>query len=194
MKVLGLTGGVGMGKTTTAQFLSACGAMVVDTDDLARQFVQPGQPALAEIQSAFGPQIIAPDGQLRRTELAQIVFADPVSRQQIESILHPRIRHAWQSQIVAWRNAGQALAVVVIPLLFETRAEPDFDKILCAACLPASQTERLAARGWTASQIAQRNAAQLPVAQKIARSDFIIWTEGCLESTSRQVECLLGRL
>ena len=99
MKVCGLTGGVGMGKSTAAQFLRARGAQVVDTDELARQLVQPGQPALAEIQAEFGKAIIASNGRLRREELAEIIFADAAARKKLETILHPRIRERWLAQI-----------------------------------------------------------------------------------------------
>ena len=104
MKVCGLTGGVGMGKSTAAQFLREHGAQVVDTDELARQLVEPGQPALTEIQAVFGKSIVAPDGQLRRDELAQIVFTDPAARKKLEAILHPRIRERWLAQIETWRR------------------------------------------------------------------------------------------
>ena len=194
MKVCGLTGGVGMGKSTAAGFLRGHGAQIVDTDELARQLVHPGQPALAEIQNIFGREIISPDGQLRRGELAAIVFADAVARRQLEAILHPRIREKWLAQLEAWRDEEQPLAAVVIPLLFETRAESFFPKIICVACSAAAQRERLLARGWTPEQIRLRNAAQMPVEEKIARSDFVIWTEGTLEAHSRQVDDLLARM
>ena len=193
MKVFGLTGGVGMGKTTIAQLLAGRGARVVDTDLLAHQLVEPGEPALREIEASFGPGVIAPDGRLRRAELARIVFEDAAARRQLEQILHPRIRHTWERQIEAWRSAGYLLSVVVIPLLFETRAEDHFDKILCAACRPVSQQERLAARGWTLEHIAQRNAAQFPIEQKMALAHCVLWTEGRLESTVRQIDRVLAK-
>ena len=204
MKLCGLTGGVGMGKSTTAGFLREHGAQIVDTDELARQLVQPGLPALAEIQKVFGKQVISSAGELRRDELAKIVFADPAARKQLEAILHPRIREQWLSQIEAWRAApkrsdggrgeDRRLAVVVIPLLFETGAEAHFDKITCVACSAASQHERLLARGWTPEQIRQRNAAQMPVEQKIVRADFVVWTEGTLAAHVQQIERILARL
>ena len=194
MKVCGLTGGVGMGKSTAAQFFRARGAQVVDTDELARQLVQPGQPALAEIQAVFGKNIVAPDGQLRRDELAQIVFADAAARKKLEAILHPRIRERWLAQIETWRRENHPLAVVVIPLLFETQAESHFDKIICVACSAATQRERLLARGWTPEQIQQRIAAQWPVEQKIARADFVIWTDGALDMHAQQLERILAGL
>ena len=194
MKVCGLTGGVGMGKSTAAGFLLAHGVRVVDTDELARQLVEPGQPALAEIQSQFGPDSITANGELDRAALARRVFADPSARAQLEAILHPRIREAWLARLENWRAENCPLAIVVIPLLFETRAEANFEKIICVACSPAAQRERLAARGWNAEQIHQRIAAQLPVEQKIARSHYVIWTEGLLAVQHRQVDKILQKL
>lgn len=194
MKVCGLTGGVGMGKSTAAHFLRQHGAQVMDTDELARQLVEPGQPALMDIQTVFGQSIVAPDGRLRRDELAQIVFSDPAARKKLEAILHPRIRERWLAQVESWRRENHALAVVIIPLLFETQAESCFDKIICVACSAATQRERLLARGWTPVQIQQRLAAQWPVEQKIARADFVIWTEGSLDVPAQQVERILAGL
>src|SRR5882757_8532104 len=169
MKLCGLTGGVGMGKSTAAGFFLKHGARVIDTDELARQLVQPGQPALAEIRSSFGEAMIAPDGTLRRDLLAGVVFADESARRTLEGILHPRIRSAWLAQVEHWRAENCPLVFVIIPLLFETNAESQFDRIICVACSAATQTQRLATRGWDAGQICQRVAAQLPVEQKIAR-------------------------
>jgi dephospho-CoA kinase len=194
MKVLGLTGGIGMGKSTAAQFLRERGAPVVDTDELARRLVEPGQPALAEIQNAFGKEIISAGGQLRRDELAQIIFTDPVARQKLEAILHPRIRERWLAQIETWRGENHALAVVVIPLLYETRAESYFDQTVCVACSAPAQRKRLLERGWTPAQIQQRLAAQWPVGQKIARAGFVVWTEGSLEVHAQQIERIIAKL
>jgi dephospho-CoA kinase len=194
MKICGLTGGVGMGKSTAAGFFSAHGVRVVDTDEIARQLVQPGQPALAEIQAAFGHHLLAPDGTLQRDELARIVFACETDRKKLEAILHPRIRAGWRAQLETWRKEDCALALVVIPLLIETGAESHFEKIICCACSAAAQHERLTARGWNVEQGRQRIAAQLPVAQKIVRSHFVLWTEGSLASHARQVELVLRRI
>ncbi|MGH7951352.1 MAG: dephospho-CoA kinase [Limisphaerales bacterium] len=194
MKLCGLTGGVGMGKSTAAEFLRARDAQIADTDKIARQLVQPGKPALVEIQSAFGKEMISSDGQLRRAELARIVFADAAARKKLEEILHPRIRGHWLAQIENWKKENCALAVVVIPLLFETRAESRFDKIICVACSASAQRERLLTRGWNLEQIRQRIAAQVPVEQKIARADFVIWTDGALEIHAQQIDRILARL
>ena len=204
MKICGLTGGAGMGKSTAAQLFRDRGVPVVDTDELAHRLVEPGQPALVEIQKVFGKHIIAPDGQLRRDELAQIIFTDPAARKKLEAILHPRIRERWLAQIEIWRAApkrsdggrgeNHALAVVVIPLLFETQAESSFDKVICVACSAAAQRERLLARGWTPGQIQQRLAAQWPIEQKIARADFVIWTEGSPDTCTQQIDRVMANL
>lgn len=190
MKVFGLTGGIGMGKSTADQLLRERGVAVVDTDLLARQIVEPGQPALAEIQNTFGKDIVGADGRLRREELARRVFADPVSRKQLEDILHPRIRALWLAQVEAWRAEGRPMAVVVIPLLFETNSTAQFDATICVACLAATQRRRLQARGWSAEQIDQRIHAQWPVEEKMALADFVVWTEGGLDVHAAQ----LGRI
>jgi dephospho-CoA kinase len=191
MTLLGLTGGVGMGKSACTQFLRERAIPVVDTDDLARAVVEPGQPALTEIQRAFGPEIIGPDGRLRRDLLARRVFADPHSRHQLEAILHPRIRALWQAQVHQWRNEHRPKAAVAIPLLFETSAESEFDAVICVACSRATQMERLKARGWSAEQIHQRIRAQLPTEDKIASSNYVIWTEGSLEIHAAQLDRIL---
>jgi dephospho-CoA kinase len=194
MKIFGLTGGVGMGKSTAAQILRAHCAQVVDTDQLARLLVEPGQPALGEIKKEFGDGIISSDGGLKRAELAKIIFADKAAREKLEEILHPKIRERWLAQIETWRKENCKLAIVVIPLLNETQAESQFDKIICVACSTANQRKRLSERGWTPEQISQRIAAQMPVEQKIARADFVVWTDGDLGAHAQQLERILSKL
>jgi dephospho-CoA kinase len=194
MKVLGLTGGIGMGKSTSGQLFQQRGVPVVDTDDLARQVVEPGEPALVEVVAAFGPQITGPDGRLRRDEMARRVFADSAALHRLEAILHPRIRQLWRAQAEAWRSQGRPLAVVVIPLLFETKAEAELDGTICVACSAATQQERLRARNWTPDQIQQRLQAQWPTEQKIALADYLIWTEGSLEVHAAQIDRILSIL
>jgi len=192
--LLGVTGGIGMGKSAAAALLRERGLPVIDTDLLARQVVEPGQPALLEVQKIFGREIIGPDGGLRRDELARRVFSDAAARRQLEEIVHPRIRARWQSQSAAWRAEGRPIALVIIPLLFETGAEKELDATLCIACAAATQRERLLARGWPVEQIEQRIRAQLPVEVKIARSDYVIWTEGSMELHAAQLDRILSRL
>ena len=167
------------------------GVPVVDTDLLARDLVEPGQPALAEIARHFGPDILGPDGRLRRGRLAQLVFADPAARQQLELILHPRIRQLWQTQIETWRAEGRPLAVVVIPLLFETGAEKELDATICVACSAPTQSQRLLARGWSPEQIQNRIRAQWPIEQKMTLATYVIWTEAGLDIHAAQLDRLL---
>jgi dephospho-CoA kinase len=191
MKVLGLTGGVGMGKSASLQLLRERAIPVVDTDDLARVVVEPGKHALAEIQAQFGPEVIDADGKLDRALLARIVFEDSDARKKLEAILHPRIREAWREQVKAWSRQGHALGVVVIPLLFETGAEKELDRTICVACSEATQRERLLARNWNSEQIQQRIQAQWPIEKKVAKADYVIWTESTLDITALQLERIL---
>jgi dephospho-CoA kinase len=128
---------------------------------------------------------------LRRGELARRVFADPGARQQLEAITHPRIRELWRAQVNAWRTEGQPVAVVGIPLLFETKAEAGFDAVICVACTAQTQQRRLLERGWTTEQVRQRIAAQWPVEQKMASADYVVWSEGGLEVLAAQLDQIL---
>jgi dephospho-CoA kinase len=194
MTLLGLTGGLAMGKSTVAQMLRQRRLPVVDTDDLARDLVNPGQPALDEIFTAFGPDLRQPDGTLNRTALAQIVFADPNARQRLEGLLHPRIHQRWLDLAAHWRAANQPAGVVVIPLLFETGSTHHFDATLCTACSPETQANRIAARGWTPENAAARIRAQWPIDCKIAASTHVLWTEGTFDVTARQLDLILRQL
>src|SRR6185295_5789625 len=124
--------------------------------------------ALQEIQRAFGTQLTGPDGRLRRDELARIVFSDPAARQKLESITHPRIRELWRERIKTWTAERQPLAVVVIPLLFETGAESELDATVCVACSAATQRQRLLQRGWSPEEIRGRLEAQWPIEKKMS--------------------------
>jgi dephospho-CoA kinase len=192
MKLLGLTGGIGTGKSTAAKLFSQRGIPVVDTDDLARELVTPGQPALTEVTRLFGTEILDERGELRRGALARLVFSSPEKLKQLEAVLHPRIREAWLKEALGWREAGQGMGVVVIPLLFETKAQSHFQSILCTACSRETQLERLRARGWSDEQIQQRLSAQWPLEKKMAASNFVLWTEGELPMLERQLERVLS--
>ena len=187
MKVFGLTGGVGMGKSAAEQWLRQHAIPVLDSDLLARQIVEPGSPALLEIQRAFGSRFIDPNGRLKREELAATVFSNPSARQTLEHITHPRIRELWLKQLADWDAQGCALGVLAIPLLFETGAEAALDDTVCVACSPATQLQRLLARGWSANEIALRNAAQWPIDQKMAKAGFVVWNEGGLDVLGAQL-------
>jgi dephospho-CoA kinase len=190
----GLTGGIGMGKSTVSKLIEGRGIPLIDTDVLARDLVEPGQPALAELTKLFGQELLDENGRLRRGELARRVFADASARAKLESVLHPKIRERWLAQIEAWRTTGKALAIVVIPLLFETNAQTELDKTICVACSAATQRARLLERGWPSAQIEQRITAQLPVSEKISRADLVLWNEAAMDVLAAQLELVLGTL
>jgi dephospho-CoA kinase len=194
MILIGLTGGIGMGKSTAAAHLERLGLAVVDTDQLAREIVEPGQPALAEIQQTFGPGVMGTDGRLRRGELARLVFEDDAKRRQLEAILHPRIRQLWLARAQTWRAEKRSMGVVIIPLLFETGAANEFGSILCVACSAASQRQRLQARGWTSEQIGHRLAAQWPAQKKMDLAHHVIWTEPKVDVHASQLERVIKSL
>jgi dephospho-CoA kinase len=178
MQTIALTGGIAMGKSTAAAALQAEGIPVVDSDDLARVVVEPGQPALSEIAAEFGIGVLSETGELRREELARLVFASPEARRKLEAITHPRIRTLWRARLEAWKKDEAKCGVVVIPLLFEIGAEAEFDRVVCVACSAGTQADRLRARGWSATECRQRLAAQLPIESKMARAHYVVWTEG----------------
>ncbi len=183
----GLTGGVGMGKSTVAKILEKKGMLVVDSDELARQVVEPGQPALAEIIDQFGDGIIDPQGRLDRAKMAQQVFGDDIAREQLETIIHPRVRARWQGKISEWRKQQVCLGVVVIPLLFEVEAQDQFDVVLCVACSASTQRERLRQRKWDEEQISARIASQMDIADKMKLADHVLWNEGDMDLLRDQI-------
>src|SRR5438105_7630946 len=134
MKLIGRTGGIGMGKSTAANLLHERGLPIIDNDQLAREVVEPGQPGWEEIKQLFGPAVLAPDGTVRRDELARQIFSDEARRRQLEAIVHPRIRERWLAQVQTWRAEHKPCGVVVIPLLFEPNAAASFNTILCVSC------------------------------------------------------------
>ena len=136
--------------------------------------------------------MIGSDGALRRDELAKIVFADDAGRHKLEAILHPRIRELWLRQVATWRSEEKPVGAVIIPLLFETAAEIEFDAIICVACSSASQRERLRKRGWTEDQITQRIAAQWPTQKKMDLSHFVVWTEPNVDAHGDQLDRILA--
>lgn len=181
-----------MGKSTAGRLLAERGVVVADTDLIARQLVEPGQPALGEIQQRFGPSVLASDGRLIRHKLAHLVFADPVARAGLEGILHPRIRAVWQEEVESWRTVGRSCGAVIIPLLFETQAAPLFDAVICVACSEASRWHRLRQRDWSSGEIRRRIEAQWPADQTVAAADFVVWTDTPVAAHAAQLERVLA--
>ncbi len=192
MITLGVTGGIGAGKTETSDHLSRWGIPVLDTDVVARQLVVPGQPALAEITAAFGSGILDSLGQLDRAELARRVFDDSEARQRLEAILHPRIYEVWTTWIRETALEGHGLGAVVIPLLYEKGYGSHFQVILALGCTPQTQRQRLHQRQWSDRVIDQRLAAQWPMPEKLQRADYCLWSEGQREVLHQQIAAVLG--
>lgn len=191
-RVLGLTGGVGMGKSTAARQLKKVGLPVVDSDDLAREAVQPGTEGLAEIAGEFGGGFLKADGSLDRDKMASTVFQDEAARKRLEAIIHPRVRTVWEKQIDQWREQKRPVGVVVIPLLFEVDLQDSFDAVLCVACTANTQRARLRERNWDDAQITARIAAQMDIAQKMDLADHVLWNEGAPELLMDQMKEVLS--
>ena len=190
-RVLGLTGGVGMGKSTAARLLKKAGLPVVDSDDLAREAVQPGTEGLAEIADEFGEGFLKPDGSLDRDKMASTVFQDKAVRKRLEAIIHPRVRAVWENRIEQWREQKRPVGVVVIPLLFEVGVQDSFDAVLCVASTASTQRSRLRGRNWSDDQIAARIAAQMDIAQKMDLADHVLWNEGTPDQLGEQLNGIL---
>jgi dephospho-CoA kinase len=191
---IALTGGIATGKSHVAGRLRDAGVPVVDADVLSREAVAPGTPGLAAIVERFGADVLTAEGSLNRPRLGDLVFRDDAARRDLEAIVHPAVRRGIES-FFAGLPAGTTFAVADIPLLFETRRERNFDKIIVAACAPAQQLERVMARdGLSRPDAERRIAAQLPIEEKVRRADFVIRTDGTFQETDAQVSRLLAAL
>jgi dephospho-CoA kinase len=194
LKVLGLTGGIGSGKSTVAKLIADAGVPVLDADQLAREVVAPGQPALGEVAAAW-PQAIGPDGKVDRKRLAAIVFADPIQRVRLEKITHPRIQALADARLAALAAEGRTLAFYEASLLVEGGRYKDFDGLVVVAASPETQLERVLARGGLTQAEAQaRIDAQLPLLAKVRVATHLIDNDGALDATKAQVAQLLASL
>lgn len=188
MLVIGLTGGIGSGKTVVSDCFARLGAPIIDTDLLARELVEPGQPALAEIVAEFGPDCLDSDGRLQRSHLRERVFADPTGRRRLEAILHPRIR-ALARERIARLTAPYGL--LVIPLLAETGMTDLVDRVLVVDAPEAEQIRRMMARdGIDEIQARRILAAQANRSQRLALADDVLENIGDLDELDRQVAAL----
>lgn len=190
MRVLGLTGGIGSGKSTVASMFVQLGAEVIDADELARAVVEPGQPALDEIIQTFGIEMRRADGSLDRGKLGALVFADAAARARLNAITHPRIRDRMQAEIER-RQGRRGLLILDIPLLYENARTAAAEKVIVVWVDPQTQLRRLTEReGMTVEMARGRIAAQLPLDDKKALADHVIDNSGPLKRTRSQVETL----
>jgi dephospho-CoA kinase len=193
LKLVGLTGGIGSGKSTVARMIAELGVPVLDADELAREVVAPGQPAAAEIAAAW-PAVAQPGGGIDRARLARIVFADPEARLRLEAITHPRIQELAEARARALAAAGHRLAFYEASLLVETGRHRDFDGLVVVTCSPKRQLARAVARGLSPDEARARMAAQLPLADKVRAATHVIDNDDDLEATRAQVEKLVASL
>lgn len=182
---LGVTGGLGCGKSEVGRILSEAGADVLDADLVAHELLRDNRAVQEAVTGLCGPQIRGADGQLNRKAIAAQVFAEPAKRKALEAILHPRI---WDV-VRRWRSEQEHIrpGVVLIPLLFEADLTSGWDAVWCVAASDALVNERLRERGWSNAQIESRRHAQWPIEEKIRRADTVIHNDGSREALKKTV-------
>jgi dephospho-CoA kinase len=186
---VGLTGGIASGKSTVARMFEELGVPVVDADAIAREVVEPGQPAHAEILEAFGNELLAPDGTIDRPKLGAIVFRDPQARGRLNAITHPRIAQLSGERMGALQKGSHPYVIYEAALLVENGVYKAFDALVVVAASRAAQLHRLRARdGWTEAEAQARMDAQLPLESKLEVADHAIHNDGDLDETRRRVQ------
>ena len=190
MAVIGITGGVASGKSS----LTVCLAPLLAANALARELVESDPEAKRCIADRFGSQIMGEGGQVSRTRLREIVFADAEQRRALEAILHPLIRARWTQQAAMARGSREWL-LLDIPLLYETGAETECDAVAVVACRPETQRKRIVAQRGLSQEMAEKMiASQTSLASKAARADYVIWNDAPLARLEEQAELFAGYL
>ncbi|NIL94535.1 MAG: dephospho-CoA kinase [Woeseiaceae bacterium] len=185
---IGLTGGIASGKSTVADMFADLGAVVIDTDVIAREVVMPGEPALDEIVAAFGNDIVDDAGMLKRGDLREIVFSNEAARKRLEAIIHPRIRSAAIQRAEAANGPYQ---LIVVPLLFESPLKEAVDRVLVVDCTEETQIRRLMARDAASeTEARQMLAAQASRAERLSIADDVISNDKSVANTRQQVIAL----
>ena len=189
MRLIGLTGGIATGKSTVARMLAARGAAIVDADLLAREVVEPGEPALGEICAEFGDSVLDAEGRLDRAALGRVVFADSARRRRLEEITHPRIVARMQERIADALATAAALVVVDIPLLLEGGRASMVEGVLLVYVEPLTQLRRLVERDRISEDEARRRlAAQMPIDEKRGLATWVVDNSGSVADTEAQVD------
>ncbi|HEV7875752.1 MAG TPA: dephospho-CoA kinase [Nocardioides sp.] len=183
---IGLTGGIGAGKSTVSALLAARGAVIVDADTIAREVVEPGTPGLAAVVEAFGPDVLASDGSLDRPALAAVVFADPEARARLDAIVHPLVRV--RATELAAAAAPDAVVVNDVPLLVETGQAGAYDLVVVVEADLDARIARLVERGLTAEDARARMAAQATDEQRRALADVVLDNSGAPAELEAQVD------
>lgn len=186
MLTVGLTGGIGSGKSTVARMLAELGAVVIDADALARDAVAVGTPGFDAVRERFGERVLGNEGDLDRAALAAIVFADETSRRDLEAIVHPEVRRRIAETVQAYADTDD-IVVLDSPLLIETGAHRDCSVVIVVSATTQHQIDRLVARGMDASDVRARLATQMPLEEKAAFADILIDNDGTLDELKAQV-------
>lgn len=194
MRLIGITGGIGTGKSTVGRYLQAAGVPVADADDLAHAAIAPDGPAYGPVVAAFGPAILKADGQIDRRILGEQVFADANARSRLNALVHPAVRQMMLQQVAAWQEAGTPVAALIIPLLYENGLEGLFAEVWVASCPHELELARVMTRdGLSRAQAEARINAQLPLSDKVARADRVIDTATDFAGVEAQVRRHLSR-
>lgn len=189
--ILGITGGLGCGKSTAVKVFAEMGYRQIDSDRLVREQILT-QPAVIEsIRARFGDEAVTPDGAVNRVHLGSVVFDDEAALRWLEALTHPLVFAEWRAQLA---TAPEARWIVEVPLLFEKQLENWFDFTVCVTCAPASQLTRLEQRGLSRALAAQRISKQLPLARKIELSDLVLLNDGSPDFLHKQIDLLVGAL
>ena len=194
---LGLTGGIGSGKSTVAKILVEQGATLIDADDISRAATASGGAAITSIAEQFGPGVVNADGSMNRDEMRQRIFSDSNARQQLEAIIHPLVSNESARQAEVARQAGCALLVFDIPLLVESsRWRNQLDRVLVVDCEVTTQISRVLQRsGWTQAMVANVIASQANRTQRLAAADLVIYNNALtLDDLAAQVREILLRI
>ncbi len=192
MLVIGVTGGVGTGKSTVAKMLGELGARVLDADVIAHEAMRAGSVAWRRIVEEFGEDLLQPDRAIDRQKLGALVFADGEARERLNAIVHPQVIKAMRRTLHAWKKNGRDLLVALdVPLLLEANLASMVDVVVVVRADPDVQRRRLAAqRGWSAEEIERRIGAQWPLSAKEERADVVVENNGMLSETRRHVRQL----
>lgn len=192
MKWIALTGGIACGKSTVSQMLRDKSIPVIDADEIAREVVQKDSPGLKLVVESFGEDLLLEDGSLDRRKLGQKVFGHPEMLRKLETITHPLIRAETARRREALEKKGERLAIYDIPLLFETKAQSQFDAIIVVTCTKIQQKERLQRRTqWSESEIEMRLASQLPLSLKEQEAQFVLHNDRDEKHLLQEVSRLL---
>lgn len=191
MLTVGLTGGIGSGKSTVSAMLAERGATVIDADLIAREVVAPGTPGLAAIRTAFGDGVLLPAGELDRAKLGERVFADPAELARLNAIVHPLVAEETARRLAEAEGAGAQIVVFDVPLLVENGLQSRYDVVVVVAADPQTQRDRLVERRGMSERDAQaRIDAQAPLADKVAVATHVIHNDGPVHALHEQVDAL----